>query len=114
MGFVGETDTAARDSFFPGWAHLTAKVGRERGWSAPSRAQFDAMAGPEGAFLIGDPKTVAAKILKASETLGGLSRITFQMSTASLETAAMKRSIELLGTEVAPIVRMGEAHKGTI
>lgn len=63
------------------------------------------MAGPKGAFLIGDPKTVAAKMLQASETLGGVSRITFQMSTASLDTAAMKTSIELLGTEVAPIVR---------
>ncbi|SFD51422.1 Atu2307/SP_0267 family LLM class monooxygenase [Roseivivax sediminis] len=105
MGFVGETDAAARDSFFPGWAHLTATIGRERGWSAPSRQQFDAMAGPEGAFLVGAPATVADKMIHASETLGGVSRITFQMSTASLETAAMKRSIELLGNEVAPIVR---------
>ncbi|NNU68767.1 LLM class flavin-dependent oxidoreductase [Rhizobium sp. WYCCWR 11152] len=105
MAFVGETDTAARDAFFPGWAHLTSKIGRERGWSPPSRQQFDAMAGPEGAFLVGAPETVAAKMLQASETLGGVSRITFQMSTASLDTAAMKRSIELLGTEVAPIVR---------
>lgn len=105
MGFVGETDAAARDAFFPGWAHLTAKVGRERGWSAPTREQFEVMAGPEGAFLIGEPATVAAKMLHASDALGGISRITFQMSTASLETAAMKRSIELLGTEVAPIIR---------
>ncbi|MGO7533455.1 LLM class flavin-dependent oxidoreductase [Rhizobium leguminosarum] len=105
MGFVGETEAAARDAFFPGWAHLTTNIGRERGWSPPTRQQFEAMAGPKGAFLIGDPKTVAAKMLQASETLGGVSRITFQMSTASLDTAAMKRSIELLGTEVAPIVR---------
>ncbi|AXA43086.1 LLM class flavin-dependent oxidoreductase (plasmid) [Rhizobium leguminosarum] len=105
MGFVGETDTAAKDAFFPGWAHLTTKIGRERGWSPPTRQQFEIMAGPDGAFLIGDPKTVAAKMLQASETLGGLSRITFQMSTASLETAAMKQSIELLGTQVAPIIR---------
>jgi probable LLM family oxidoreductase len=105
MGFVGETDQAAGDAFFPGWAHLTTTVGRERGWSPPSRAQFDAMAGPEGAFLVGSPQTVAAKMLQADQTLGGLSRVTFQMSTASLETAAMKRSIELLGVEVAPIVR---------
>jgi probable LLM family oxidoreductase len=105
MGFVGETNTAAKDAFFPGWAHLTTNIGRERGWSPPTRQQFEAMAGPEGAFLIGDPKTVAAKMLQASETLGGVSRITFQMSTASLDTAAMKTSIELLGTEVAPIVR---------
>ncbi|MGR9480329.1 LLM class flavin-dependent oxidoreductase [Rhizobium leguminosarum bv. viciae] len=105
MGFVGETDTAAKDAFFPGWAHLTTKIGRERGWSPPTRQQFEIMAGPDGAFLVGDPKTVAAKMLQASETLGGLSRITFQMSTASLETAAMKQSIELLGTQVAPIIR---------
>lgn len=105
MGFVGETDASARDAFFPGWAFLTGKVGRERGWSPLTRAQFDEMTGPEGAFLVGSPETVAAKMLRASETLGGLSRITFQMSTASLETAAMKRSIELLGTEVTPIVR---------
>lgn len=105
MGFVGETDVAAGDAFFPGWSHLTAKVGRERDWQPPTRAQFDDMAGPKGAFLVGSPDTVAAKMLRASEVLGGVSCITFQMSTASLETAAMKRSIELLGTEVAPIVR---------
>lgn len=105
MGFVGETDKAAKDAFFPGWAHLTGKIGRERGWPPPSRGQFEAMASPEGAFLVGSPETVAAKMLRASETLGGLSRVTFQMSTASLETAAMKRSIELLGAEVAPIFR---------
>jgi probable LLM family oxidoreductase len=109
MGFVAETDVAARDAFFPGWAHLTAKVGRERGWAPPTRAQFDAMAGPEGAFLVGSPDTVAAKIRDADDVLGGVSRITFQMSTASLDTAAMRRSIELLGTEVAPIVRNGGA-----
>ncbi|GLK79736.1 Atu2307/SP_0267 family LLM class monooxygenase [Methylopila turkensis] len=105
IGFVGETAQAAREAFFPGWAHLMSTVGRERGWPPPTRQQFEAMAGPEGAFLIGDPATVAAKMVRASEALGGVSRITFQMSTASLETAAMKRSIELLGAEVAPIVR---------
>jgi len=45
----------------------------------------------------------------ASKTLGDVSRITFQMSTASLETAAMKRSIELLGSEVAPIIRAAQS-----
>jgi probable LLM family oxidoreductase len=113
MGFVGETDAAAKDAFFPGWAHLTATVGRERGWSPPSRQQFEAMAAPEGAFLIGDPATVAAKMRHSDEALGGISRITFQMSTASLETSAMKRSIELLGNEVAPVVR-GASSRATL
>jgi alkanesulfonate monooxygenase SsuD/methylene tetrahydromethanopterin reductase-like flavin-dependent oxidoreductase (luciferase family) len=69
------------------------------------------MCGPDGAFLIGNPTTVASKMLDAHEALGGVGRITFQMSTASLDTAAMKRSIELLGTEVAPIVRAAHAHR---
>lgn len=105
MGFVGPTDGQAGDAFFPGWAQLTGNVGRGRGWSPPTRAQFDQMAGPDGAFLVGAPETVAAKMLHADALLGGISRITFQMSTASLETAAMKQSIELLGTDVASIVR---------
>ena len=110
IGFIGDTDVVAREAFFPGWLHLMSTVGRERGWSPPSRAQFEAMSDDEGAFLIGEPATVAAKMLRASETLGGVSRITFQMSTASLETAAMKRSIGLLGEEVAPIVRAAKAQ----
>ncbi len=105
LGFVGATDGEAADAFYPGWAHLMGVVGRERGWTPPTRAQFADMAGPEGAYLIGAPRSVAEKVAQASEALGGVSRITFQMSTASVEPAAMKRSIELLGGEVAPIVR---------
>jgi probable LLM family oxidoreductase len=105
MGFVGDTDEAAKDAFFPGWAYMFTEIGRERGWSRATRAQFEAMCSPRGAFLIGDPTTVRDKILTANAALGGLSRITFQMSSAMLETEAMQRSIELLGSEVAPAVK---------
>jgi probable LLM family oxidoreductase len=105
MGFVAATDEAARDAFFPGWAHMFTEIGRERGWPRATRAQFDAMCGPHGAFLIGSPQTVRDKIRSANEALGGISRLTFQMSSAMLEPAAMRRSIELLGSEVAPAFR---------
>lgn len=105
LGFVGSTDEEAGDAFFPGWAQLTGNVGRERGWSPPTRAQFDGMTQPGGAFLVGAPETVADKLVGIDKALGGVARVTFQMSTASLELAAMKRSIELLGSEVAPLVR---------
>lgn len=113
MGFVGDTDDAAANAFFPGWAYMSTEIGRERGWSTATRTQFDAMRGPHGAFLIGDPNTVRDKILAANDALGGLSRLTFQMSSAMLETAAMQRSIELLGTEVAPAVKaaLGKAQQ---
>ena len=112
IGFVAQTTAQAKDAFFPGWAHMFTTIGRERGWSPVTHAQFEAMCAPGGAFLIGDPKTVASKMLHASQTLGGISRMTFQMSSASLEHEAMKRSIGLLGSEVAPVVRQAAIGEG--
>lgn len=105
MGFVADQDKIARDAFFPGWSHMFGEVGRDRGWSKPTRAQFDATCAPQGAFLIGDPATVVDRIVAADMALGGLSRVTFQMSTAMWDPKAMRRSIELVGTEVAPLIR---------
>lgn len=104
MGFVAQTGEAARDAFYPGWAEAFTKIGRERGWAPVSRAQFEVMCRPGGAYLIGDPDEVAAKALAMSAALGGVSRIQFQMSTASGDHGAMMRSIELLGSEVRPLV----------
>jgi alkanesulfonate monooxygenase SsuD/methylene tetrahydromethanopterin reductase-like flavin-dependent oxidoreductase (luciferase family) len=84
---------------------MFTEIGRERGWPPASLGQFEAMCGPAGAFLIGAPETVAAKILGANDTLGGIDRVTFQMSSAALAHEAMSRSIELLGTAVAARVR---------
>lgn len=105
MGFIADSDDEARNLFFPGWEQLIAKYANERGWLQPTRAQFDEMTGHRGAFLVGNPTTVAAKILRANEALGGISRIAFQMTTAASDTTAMKRSIDLLGTQLAPIIR---------
>ena len=105
MGFVGETDDEARDAFYPGWARVMDQIGAERGFPPASRAQFNALCGADGAFLVGSPQTVRNKMIAANTVMGGISRITFQMSTAMLETERMQKSITLLGTEVAPAVR---------
>jgi hypothetical protein len=102
MGFVGDTDDAARDLFFPGWAYMFTESGRERGWSTATRPQFEAMCSSRGAFLIGDPTTVRDKILDANKALGGLSRITFQMSSAMLETEAMSARSNCLAPRSPP------------
>ena len=70
-----------------------------------TRAHFNAQLGPTGALLVGDPETVVRKILRVNEALGGISRLTFQMSVASLPHPKMRRAIELLATNVAPMVR---------
>ena len=105
MGFVGETDAEAKDVLYRGWHHMFSQFAKERGWTNTSRAHFDALAARGGAFLVGDPATVAAKIADASEKLGGLARVSFQMSGASGEPDAAKRSIQLLGQAVAPLLR---------
>ncbi len=105
FGFVGETDDAAKDAFFPGWFQMFTEIGRERGWPPPSRAQFEALCGDGGAYLIGDPSRVAKKVLAASEALGGIQRLTFQKSSALVRHEQMKESIRLLGNDVAPLVR---------
>jgi alkanesulfonate monooxygenase SsuD/methylene tetrahydromethanopterin reductase-like flavin-dependent oxidoreductase (luciferase family) len=105
LGYVADRSTTAEHEFFPGYARSFTEIGRERGWPPMTRAHFDAQLGPTGALLVGDPETVAEKILRVNESLGGISRLTFQMSVAALPHAKLMRAIELLGTQVAPLVR---------
>ncbi len=104
FGFVAESTRAAADTIYPGWEEMFAKIARERGFAQPSRRQFDATSGPDGAFFMGDPETVATKIRRVSEQLGGVDRLSLQMTNPRLAHEDLLRGIELLGTEVAPRV----------
>ena len=105
IGFLGDTTEQAADMFYPGYADAFTKIGRERGWPPTTRAQFDASRSEQGALLIGDAETVAKKVIYVNEVLGGISRLTFQMTVATVPHEQMMRSIEILGTQVAPLVR---------
>src|SRR3984957_218305 len=105
LGYVADTDQQASDDFFPGYAEAFTKIGQERGWPPVTRGQFEALRRPTGALMVSDPETVAPKLLKMNEALGGISRISFQMSVAALHHDKLLHAIELLGTKVAPIIR---------
>jgi probable LLM family oxidoreductase len=105
LGYIAEDFVTAADDFFPGYAESVTRIGQERGWPPMTREHFKAQLGPTGALLVGDPETVVEKIGQANHALGGISRLTFQMSVAALPHPKMLRAIELLGTEVAPMVR---------
>ena len=105
LGYVAATTQQAADDFFPGYARAISSVARERGWPPVTRAGFDAQRGPHGALLIGNPDEVAEKIMRHSEALGGISRISFQMNAASLPHVKLMQAIEAIGTRVAPAVR---------
>jgi probable LLM family oxidoreductase len=112
LGYVAATTQEAADEFFPGYARAVTDIGKERGWPAVTRAGFDAQRGPQGALLIGDADEVVEKIVRHSEALGGVSRFTFQMNAASLPHAKLMQAIEVLGTRVAPVLRMELANAG--
>jgi probable LLM family oxidoreductase len=105
LGYVAADFVTAADDFFPGYAESFTRIGQERGWPPMTREHFNAQLGPTGALLVGDPETVVEKIGQANHALGGISRLTFQMSVAALPHPKMLRAIELLGTEVAPMLR---------
>jgi Luciferase-like monooxygenase len=105
LGYVAEDFATAVDDFFPGYADSFTKIGKERGWPPTTRAHFNAQLVPTGALLVGDPESVAEKILHVNEALGGISRLSFQMSVAALPHAKMLRAIELIGTTVSPMLR---------
>ncbi|WP_188932414.1 Atu2307/SP_0267 family LLM class monooxygenase [Puia dinghuensis] len=104
LGYVAADTALAMEQYYPGYAEVFTRIGRERGWPPVTRQHFDAVTGPEGAIIIGNPETVAEKILRHSEALGGIDRVTFQMDNAGLTHMQMMKSIELLGTKVAPLI----------
>jgi probable LLM family oxidoreductase len=102
--FVGDTSQQAADDFFPGYATMMNRIGRERGWSPMQRPSFDALRTLRGALVVGSAEQVVEKILFQHE-LFAHDRFLVQFSVGSLPHAALLRSIELFGTEVAPAVR---------
>ncbi|MCU1321023.1 MAG: putative oxidoreductase, family [Acidobacteriaceae bacterium] len=105
LGYVANTSTEAADHFFPGYAATFTQIGKERGWPPTTRAQFEALRRPTGALVVGEPNEVADKILYVNDALGGVARLNFQMSVATLSHERLLSAIELIGTKVAPIVR---------
>lgn len=103
-GFVAETSQAAADEAYAPFAAMMDRIGRERGWPPLTRNQFDASRTLRGANFVGSPQEVAEKILHQHE-LFGHQRFLIQFSVGTLPHASVMRSIELFGTEVAPIVR---------
>jgi alkanesulfonate monooxygenase SsuD/methylene tetrahydromethanopterin reductase-like flavin-dependent oxidoreductase (luciferase family) len=102
IGYVAETDQQAADELWPAYSHTFSRIGKERGWGPMTRAAFDAQRGLTGAFVVGSPETVAAKMQHISDALGGISQVSLMMSGGPLSHDRLLRSLELLGTEVKP------------
>jgi probable LLM family oxidoreductase len=102
--FVGDTRAEADTAFAAPYLAMMNRIGRERGWPPSGREHYDALTAPDGAVALGTPEQVAEKILMEHELFGN-QRYVGQMSVGAVAHADVMRSIELFGTEVAPLVR---------
>jgi probable LLM family oxidoreductase len=103
-GFIAEDTQTAADKFFPPTQYVMNVLGRERGWGHYDRAGFDAARSLEGALYVGDPETVARKIIHLRKQVG-VTRFMLHVPVGSMPHEDVMKAIELLGTEVAPRVR---------
>ncbi|MCM3714456.1 LLM class flavin-dependent oxidoreductase [Alkalihalobacillus oceani] len=103
-GFIAEDREEAADAFFPSTQLVMNKLGKERGWGHYGRASFDAARSLEGALYVGDPDTVAEKIIHLRKNVG-ITRFMLHVPVGSMPHEQVMKAIELLGTKVAPKVR---------
>jgi probable LLM family oxidoreductase len=102
--FVGSTSAEADAAFAAPYLAMMNRIGRERGWPPSGKAEYEALRSPRGAVAAGSPEEVAEKILFEHE-LFGHQRYVGQMSVGAVAHRDVLRSMELFGTEVAPVVR---------
>jgi alkanesulfonate monooxygenase SsuD/methylene tetrahydromethanopterin reductase-like flavin-dependent oxidoreductase (luciferase family) len=103
-GFIADDAKDAADTAFPPFAETMTRIGRERGWPPTTRMQFDAESTLRGALFVGSPEQVVEKILY-QHRLFRHDRFLIQLTVGPMPHAKVLRAIELLGTEVAPVVR---------
>ncbi|MFW0716737.1 Atu2307/SP_0267 family LLM class monooxygenase [Pedobacter sp. N23S346] len=100
----GENSQEISDYYFPLYAGQMNRIGKTRGWAPFQRNQFEAGRSADGALIIGDANESIDKILALEETFG-LTRFSAHMDVGGPSHAAMMKSIEIFGNEIAPAVR---------
>jgi probable LLM family oxidoreductase len=103
-GFLAPNGRDAADIAFGPFSETMTRIGRERGWPPATRLQFDTDISPRGALFVGSPQQVVDKLLYQHQ-LFGHQRCLLQLTVGPLPHADVMRAIELLGLEVAPVVR---------
>ena len=85
---------------------MFTKVSRERGFAAAAPGAVRRDQRPGRRLLHGRPaRPWRSKLRRVAEQLGGVDRVSLQMTNPRLAHADLLRGIELLGTEVAPRVQ---------
>ncbi len=112
-GFLADNSQQAADDYFPSFAIVMNKIGRERGWAPITRQQFEASRTLRGSDFVGAPDEIVEKIL-FQHAIFGHQRLLLQLGVGTIEHAKVMRAVELLGTQVAPVVRREIAQRTAV
>ena len=102
--FIASDSKYAADLFYAPYAEVMTRLGRERGWQPMSRSQYEMLRSPRGSLLVGSVQEVIDKIMFQYQIFRN-DRFLAQMGVGTMPHKDMMRSIELFGTEVAPVIR---------
>ena len=109
-GFVAADHDTAVDTYYPHHAEVMDRIGAERGWGPTNKRAFTAAVGLRGHLTLGTPEEVAEKILFQHEVFGH-DRTLVQFALGTVPHRSVMTAIELLGTQVAPLVRAEVARR---
>jgi probable LLM family oxidoreductase len=102
---IEKTSQQAIDEFYPYHTHYFDQLGRSRGRNIQlSRSDYERAANLEGAYFVGSPQQIIDKLMYQHE-LFGHQRFLAQIDIGGIPYDKVARTIELLATEVAPVVR---------
>jgi alkanesulfonate monooxygenase SsuD/methylene tetrahydromethanopterin reductase-like flavin-dependent oxidoreductase (luciferase family) len=103
----------AKETFRPYWLDTMRRMAAERGFPVPSGLTCNMEAAPGGSLFVGNAEQVAEKIIRMHGHMQHHRQI-FQLDFSSVPQRLVLESIELLGTEVLPLVRkeLGDAAPG--
>ncbi|MCG7343827.1 LLM class flavin-dependent oxidoreductase [Sporosarcina sp. ACRSL] len=105
-GYIADTTQQAKDEFYPYYSNYKSIVNDQlgHGGGRMSRVDFEKATAPDTALFVGSPQQIVEKILQQYE-LFGHQRFMAQVDIGGLPFDKVAKSIELLATKVAPIVK---------
>ena len=101
IGLVSENSSHAKDTFYPYWRQTMKAGAAARGWSVPSRSDYDSYTSGAHTILAGSPAEIVDRLSPVIE-LTRPNRYALQMDWSGVPHAEVMTAIELLGTVVAP------------
>lgn len=104
FGLIGEDAKTIKEQMYPYWKRSMSKIAAERGFAQPNPEAWQVQVNHPGAFMVGSPSEIIDRMLEVRDVLG-IDRYILQMDLSNVEHSLVMKSIELLGTEVAPALR---------